>query len=114
MSFIPLKQTVTITPKSGSNGWGETSEGTPYTLKCRFQEGSKMVRSMANGTGIHGIQAEEVVSTAQIYFDKLATITLDDEIEFTDEYGNVKTYTPISIEIIRGLNGKAALTVVHV
>ncbi|NGQ95497.1 hypothetical protein G3578_10065 [Brevibacillus sp. SYP-B805] len=114
MSLIPLKQTVTITPASGTDEWDRPIAGTPYTLRCRVQEGTKLVRSMSAGSGVHGAQSQEVVSVAQIYFDKSPNIGMNDTITFTDENGNVRTYTPISIEIKRGLNGKALLTVVNV
>jgi hypothetical protein len=114
MALIPMKQTVTITPASTLNEWGEMTTGTPYTIKCRVDEGTKLVRGMTNSGGVHGTTAEEVVSTARIYFDKIVNISTDDVISFTDEIGNVKTYTPISVEIKRGLSGKALLTVVNV
>ena len=114
MALIPLKNTVTITPASTYDDWGEPVSAEPYTLKCRIQEGTKVVRGMTNNGGVHGVSANEVVSTAQFYFDKIAPITLTDTLTYTDEAGRTRTYTPISIEIKRGLNGKPILTVVNV
>lgn len=119
MALVPLKNPATITPIIRDE-WERDVEGTPYTLKCRIQEGTKLVRSASDTNGVHGVTAQETVSTAQLYFDKLARapngepIKLTDKFTITDEYGNTRTYTPISIEIKRGLNGKALLTVVNV
>ncbi|QHZ58599.1 hypothetical protein M655_024825 [Brevibacillus sp. NSP2.1] len=121
MSLVPLKNTVTITPALGTDEWDRPIPGTPYQLRCRVQEGTKLVRSATGSGGIHGIQAQEVVSVAQIYFDRIPrdpltgdALGLADTITFTDETGVARTYTPISIEIKRWLNGKATLTVVNV
>jgi len=114
MAIIPLKNTVTITPSLGTDEWDRPIPGTPYTLRCRIQEGTKLVRSSTAGSGVHGVASQEVVSVAQIYFDKVPPIGMSDTITYTDENGNVRTYMPISIEIKRGLNGKALLTVVNV
>ncbi|MCG5252620.1 hypothetical protein [Brevibacillus agri] len=114
MSLVPLKNTVTITPALGTDEWDRPITGTPYELRCRVQEGTKLVRSATGSGGVHGIAAQEVVSVAQIYFDRAPNIGMSDTITFVDENGNVRTYTPISIEIKRGLNGKALLTVVNV
>lgn len=121
MPLVPMKQTVTITPAvlepdgtPQTDDWGRPVYGTPYTLKCRVQEGAKLVRSTSGAGGVHGVASQEVVSVARIMFDKLVNISMSDMITFTDENGIVKTYTPISVEIVRGLNGKAILTVVNV
>lgn len=105
MPLIPLKQTVTIHPYIGLNDWGEPQYGTPYTLKCRISEGTKLVRSFA---------AQEVVSTAQIYFDKLVNLNPEDLIVYVDENGKERRYKPISVEVKRALNGKPIMTVVNV
>lgn len=105
MPLIPLKQTVTIYPSGGMNEYGEPVGGTPYTLKCRVQEGVKLVRDK---------DGREVVSVAQIFFDNLVSISLNDQIEFTDENNVTHRFSPISIEVKRGLNGKPLLTVVNV
>lgn len=115
MALIPLKQTVTVTPASGGfDEWGEPVQGAPYTLKARIQEGVKLTRRQSSANGVNGVTAEEVVSTAQIYLDKLVNISLDDTITYTDENGVTRVYKPISIEVKRGLNGKALFTVVNV
>lgn len=114
MALIPMKQTVTVIPTSKENDWGEAVPGEPYTLKCRIQEGEKRVTGASNIGGVHRREAEEVVSVAQFYFDKLALIKHGDTIEYTNESGVIYRYTPISIEIKRSLSGKPVLTVVNV
>lgn len=114
MALIPLKQTVTIIPASEKNEWGEVVSGEPYMLKCRVQEGEKRVVGTSNNAGIHGRTAEEVVSVARFYFDKLASVKHGDTIEYVNEAGDTYRYTPISIEIKRNISGKPILTVVSV
>jgi hypothetical protein len=109
MPIVPLKQTI-IRIRTEGDEWEGTEIETRTPMKCRFAEGTKLVRSMS-GTNV---ASSEVVSSAQIYFDKLADVKLTDEFEFTDELGNTRTYLPINIEVKRGLNGKPILTVVAV
>lgn len=106
MAIIPLKQTVKIKPFLGNDpDWNEPQYGDEYPMKCRFQEGVKLVRNR------HG---EEVATVGTFYFDKLPQISLDDEFTFTNENGTVMTYTPIAISVKRALNGKPLLTEVNV
>lgn len=116
MALIPLKQTVRIKRPVTVDKWGNPTAPTEFTLPCRIVEGVKLTRrTFSSGTGgAVMVSAEEVVSTAQIYFDKLADIQLTDEIYYTDDNGKTRLYKPISIEVKRGLNGKALLTVVNV
>jgi hypothetical protein len=116
MALIPLKQTVTVKRPGAPDKWGNPTAPIEFTLPCRIVEGVKLTRRMsAVGTGgTVAVNAEEVVSTAQIFFDKLADIQLTDEIYYTDENGKTRLYKPLSIEVKRGLNGKALFTVVNV
>jgi hypothetical protein len=116
MALIPLKQTVTVKRPGTVDKWGNPTAPTEFTLPCRIVEGTKLTRrtSSSGASGAVMVNAEEVVSTAQIYFDKLADIQLTDEIYYTDDNGKTRLYKPISIEVKRGLNGKALLTVVNV
>jgi hypothetical protein len=116
MALIPLKQTVRIKRPGTVDKWGNPTAPTQFTLPCRIVEGVKLTRRMSSvGTGgTVAVNAEEVVSTAQIFFDKLADIQLTDEIYYTDDNGKTRLYKPLSIEVKRGLNGKALLTVVNV
>lgn len=99
-----MKQTVTITSAGSGDAW-DSAPRPPYTLQCRIQEGVRLVRN------IHG---QEVASAAQIYFDKLADITLSDSIAYEDENGLTRKYAPISIEVKRSISGAPLLTVVNV
>jgi hypothetical protein len=116
MALIPLKQTVTVKRPGTVDKWGNPTAPIEFTLPCRIVEGVKLTRrTSSSGTGgAVMVSAEEVVSTAQIFFDKLADIQLIDEIYYTDDNGKTRLYKPISIEVKRGLNGKALLTVVNV
>ncbi|MGG4453211.1 hypothetical protein [Brevibacillus porteri] len=113
MALVPLKQTVTITPIVRDE-WERDVEGTPFQLRCRIQEGTKLVRSSSGASGVSGITAQEVVSVARIYFDKYPKIGYADKITHTDEHGNTIDYRPLNIAVKRGLNGKAILTEVSV
>lgn len=106
MALIPLKQTVTITPAGGFDpDYNTPIPGVPYTLRCRFQEGVKLVRNQ------HGA---EVVSVGTFYFDKFADIDLDAKFTYTNELGDETTYDPLTIGIKRMLSGRAILTEVNV
>lgn len=113
MAWIPLKQTVTITPVTRDE-WEGDIEGTPFQLRCRIQEGTKLVRSSSGASGVSGITAQEVVSVARIYFDKYPKIGYADKITYTDEHGNTIEYRPLDIAVKRWINGKAVLTEVSV
>jgi hypothetical protein len=114
MAIMPMTQSVTIS-RSDEDSWGNQINVKTFTLRCRFEEGVKLTRkTSASQTGTNAISSEEVVSTAQIYFDKNADVILTDKITFTDESGVAQTYLPININRIRGLNGKTILTKVEV
>lgn len=115
MPMIAMKQAVIITPASGgTDEWDRPIPGEPYTLKCRIQEGAKLTRSQSNASGVSGIGSQEVVSVAQIFFDRHPNIGYDDVITYTDEYGKEYTWRPLNIEVKRNLAGKPVLTVVSV
>jgi hypothetical protein len=114
MPLIPMKQTIILQLPGTTDDWGETIPGERKTYKCRLQEGTKLVRATTNSGGVHGVGTEEVVSSAQVYLDKLVDVPLDATLEYTDENGKLHIYHPISIEVKRGLNGKALMTIVNV
>ncbi|CAH1194615.1 hypothetical protein PAECIP111892_01766 [Paenibacillus auburnensis] len=106
MALIPLNQTVTITPPGGFDpDYNTPIPGVPYALKCRFSEGVKLVRNQYGA---------EVVSVGTFYFDKLADISLNDSLTYTNELSAETTYTPIAISVKRALNGKPLITEVDV
>lgn len=112
MAIMPMKQTV-IRIRSTGDEWDGTKTVIRTPMKCAINEGAKLVRSMSGSSGVQGTTSQEVVSSAQIYFDKLADIQLTDELEYTNELGITRKYPPLTIEIKR-LNGKPILTVVSV
>lgn len=115
MAVIPLKQTVTIQRKGELDRWGnEITPATTFTLKCRVDEGAKLTRRTSQQPGTTQTLSEEIVSSARIYFDKFADVRLTDELLYTDESGNTRTYLPLNINRVRGLNGKTLLTEVEV
>lgn len=115
MAILPLKQSVTIHRKSDVDRWGNPLlPDEEFTLKCRIEEGAKLTRRTSAQSGATQTLSEEVVSSAQILFDKYADIRLTDELYYTDESGNERKYLPLNINRIRGLNGKTLLTEVEV
>lgn len=114
MALIPLKQTITVYPAGNGDDPWNAAPPDPYTLKCRIQEGTKLTRRATSSGGVSTLDSGEVVSTAQIYLDKLANIGETDEIEYEDENGLVRRYYPLSVEVKRNLAGKPILTVVNV
>ncbi|MNW53209.1 hypothetical protein D3C74_307620 [compost metagenome] len=106
MPRIPLKQTVVYTPPGGIDpDWNTPIPGDPVAVKCRFQEGVKLVRNA---------QGDEVVSVGTFYFDRLHAIDLAGKLTYTDELGRESTYTPIAISVKRDISGRPLLTVVDV
>lgn len=107
MAMIPLKQTITVYPPADSSAdpWNPTPAPEPFSLRCRYQENVEVVRNQ------HGA---EVVSSAQIFLDKYANVTVNHEFEYVDESGTTTRYKPHNVARKRWLNGKAILTVVYV
>lgn len=106
MAVIPLNQRVTIRPFIDNDpDWNKPIYGDPYEMKCRFQEEVKLVRNK------HGA---EVVSSAHIIFDRLASVGIDDKITHINELGTETSYDPIAIEVKRHISGKPWFTFVYV
>lgn len=106
MAFIPMHQTAVISPFTGNDpDYNEPQYGADYTLACRFDEGVKLVRNR-NG--------EEVVSVGAFLFDRLADISINDLLTFTNELGTETTYDPLTISVIRDFSGRPILTEVSV
>lgn len=106
MALIPLRQTVIVKPFTGRDpDYGTPSYGDVYPLKCRFDEGIRLVRNQ---------RGEEVVSVGTFYFDKLAGVGINDVLTYTNELGVETTYDPLAIAPIRDFGGRAILTEVSV
>lgn len=112
MALIPMKQTVTRIRTTGDE-WNGTTTTDRTPMKCAVNEGTKVVRSTTGSSGAQGVVSSEVVSSAQIYFDKLADVTQTDQFEYTNELEITRTYIPLAIDVKR-LSGKPILTVVSV
>lgn len=105
MPFIPMKQTVLVTKAAELDGWAETVPGEVFTCKARVTEETKVVTNAAG---------EEAVTSLRILLDKLAAISYDDTITYTDELGVTVARKPLSIKPKRMLNARAILTEVYV
>lgn len=105
MAIIPLKQTIVVTKADGSDGWGGTVPGEEITFKARVTESTKIVTNKAG---------EEAVASLHILLDKLADISYDDVITYTNELDVTVTRGPLKIGVKRGIGGKAVLTEVFV
>lgn len=104
--WVPLRQTVIITKLIGTDpDYGDPIYGLPTPVKCRFQEGCRLVRNQ---------RGEEVVSVGTFFFDRLVDIGLSDRLTYTNELGVETSYTPISVSVRRWINGKPVLTEVDV
>lgn len=114
MAIIPLKQTITVKRPNGKDDYGEPFDPTPFTLKCRFVEKSELIKRYTSGTGANQTMSAEVVANGQIFLDGYADILYTDTIEYTDESGRTRTYSPLKIEPKRNFGGKAILTAVYV
>lgn len=104
MAVIPLKQTALVHKPAIVDDWGEVTAQPPFTLKCRADEKTEVVKNP---------QGSEVVSGVQLMFDKLPNITYDDVIEYINELGVAVKRKPVKIEPIRMVSGKPMLTAVY-
>lgn len=93
MAVIPLKQLVTIERYELDLEWGEPSaEPVLIELKARVDESIKIVKN---------VQGEEVASSIQVLFDKLADVRYDDYLNYTNELGQKFREQPLAITPIR-------------
>jgi hypothetical protein len=100
-----MKQTVVVTKAGALDGWAEPTPGEEITYKARVTEETKVVTNAAG---------EEAVTSLRITLDKLADITYDDVITYTNELDVTVARKPLSIEPKRMLNGRAIVTEVFV
>lgn len=105
MAIIPLKQTVTITKPGVDTGWGHAEPGDILTLRARVVEETNVVKDRFG---------EEAVASMTVFLDKLADVSYDDVITFTNELGVTISRNPLSIEPRRNIGGRALLTEVYV
>ena len=106
MAIIPLKQTITVRKiiNVDDDGWDDEIWSEPITHKVRATEKVEIVMN---------VLGEEKTASVKLTFDKLADIAYTDEITYSNELGVTITRTPLSIKPVRMVNGKAALTTVH-
>ena len=115
MALIPLKQTVTIRKliASDNDGWEVETWSDPITMKCRAEETIKTIDSSSVTDGLRKTVDEKVVATLLLTFDKLPDIDYNTEITYTNELGVTIKRKPVLISPIRMINGKVAMTEVH-
>lgn len=102
MALIPLKDSITVTPITVSDGWGTETQATSVTYKCRIDEGTKLVRDQ---------QGAEVVSNTQILLDKKVAVSYNDDITWKDAVtGETRTEKPIEISAIKDFSSKVLFT----
>lgn len=105
MPIIPMKQTVIVTKATELDGWAEPTPGEEITYKARVTEETKIV---TNAVG------EEAVTSLRILFDRLADVSYDDVITYTNELDVTVKRKPLSIAPKRMLNALAIVTEVFV
>jgi hypothetical protein len=66
-----LHQTAEIAPKTGRDVYGKPTTGTTTTVKCRFQEGSKVTKNQ---------KGDEIGVDGEIWVKPTVEINLDDNI----------------------------------
>jgi hypothetical protein len=110
-----MHQKVTILRKSKtSDGWGGQIDLPPVEVKCRINDGAKVMKNASAMHSIRDVRGKEIVATGEIFFDKHIDLDLDDQIQYIDELGNKVIYSILSVKVIRGLSGKPMLSVVTV
>ncbi len=105
MPIIPMKQTVIVTKAGALDGWAEPTPGEEITYKARVTEETNVV---TNELG------KEAVAKLRITLDKLADISYDDVITYTNELDVTVKRKPLSIAPKRMLNARAIVTEVYV
>lgn len=105
MPIVPMKQIITVNKAAGTDGWGDVVAGDILTLKARVVEETKVITASSG---------REAVTSLHITLDKLAEVTYDDTITFTNENGVTVERKPLSITVKRGISGKPILTEVYV
>ena len=116
MAIIPMKQTAVIVKNNltSSDGWGGNLTSGSIPVKCRFVERSQLYKTAAGLKDVRDSKGKEVVFKGTFTFNKSLDLNLHDKIEFTNEMGVTHSYTPITIDVIRNLSGRAVATLVEV
>ena len=104
MALIPLKQKATVVKPEIIDDWGNTTPGERIEYKVRVDN---VVKEVKNRMG------QEVISTAQVWFNKYPDVKYEDTLEYVDEHGNSIVRKPELIDPIRMINGKPTLTIVY-
>lgn len=103
MAGIPMKQFVDVHKSKASDGWGGKTSTEVITHKVRVEE---TIETVTDRSG------NEITTTMKVYFDKLADISYEDTIEYTNELGVTVKRKPTKITMPRLLSSKVFLTIV--
>lgn len=107
MAIVPMKQKLVRRRGSGElDIFGNpTDDREEATLKCRAIEATHTTTDRGSL-----VQGAVVVAEVKFLLDKLADITYDDDLEYTNELGTVFSGKPKSIKVLRDIAGKPTLT----
>lgn len=105
MPLIPLKQAIIVTKPGVSDGWGGVIPGEVLALKARVSEETNVVTNQLG---------KEAVTGLRITLDKLADVSYDDVITYTNELDVTVNGKPVHIAVKRGISGRPLLTEVFV
>ena len=104
MALIPLKQKAVVVKYGEPDRWGNVTAEEETEYKVRVDNTVKTVKNRLD---------KEVISTAQVWFNKYPPVSYDDEVQYDDEHGREIRRKPELIEPIRMIDGKPTLTIVY-
>ncbi|MFB5568672.1 hypothetical protein ACE41F_26925 [Bacillus cereus] len=106
MALVPMRQDLIRRRGSGElDIYGKPMYEDEIILKCRAVEGTHTTTDRSSL-----IEGAVVVAEVKFLLDKLADITYDDELEYTNELGAVFKGKPKSIRILRDIAAKPLMT----
>lgn len=111
MALVPMKQKITVFRGGELDEWGNELPEKDFTLTCRVDEGTFLVKSKSGGGNV---AHREVVAQARILLDKLVDIRYGDMILYKNELGEEIKGNPERINIKRHINGKPLMTEVYI
>lgn len=99
--MVPMNQWLRVVYAVGVDEWGQSLPGDSVSCKARITEKTSVVR---------GPNGQESVSSAEILLPGLVKMGVNDVLEWEDEVGNVYSFRPLSIFVVRDFGGKPMLT----
>ena len=77
-----LNQTITVAKRTGNDGKGHYTYGTPKEYRARVEHKPRLIRAGTIDTG--GANSLEKVSNARIFVDRTASVEIGDQITLPD------------------------------